>query len=115
MEPEIEHRLTQLETDSRALAKALELQRKETDRRLSELNGEAGRLRQIQERFTTAEKTDALDARVKILEGAQYAYAGRRETQTETTTQTNWDRSIVITIILAIAGVVATFLATHKF
>lgn len=105
MRKHFERRITKLETESKADAQALKLQHIEYDRRLTELNGEAGRIRAIQEKFTTVEATNALDARVKILEGTQFRLAGQAENRTESKSQANfnWQQTIAIGGIVVLA------------
>ena len=104
---EAERRISVLEVEQANGAAALKLQRTETDRRLTELNGEAGRIRAIQEQFTSEDRFDALDARVKILEGTQFRLAGQAENRTENKSQSNWTWQQVFTVggIVVVAAI----------
>lgn len=93
---DFEHRVTKLEADAIAIDKALLLQRTETDRRLGELNGEAGRLRAIQQNYTSADSFNALDARVKILEGTQFRLAGQAENRVDNKLQGNFNWTQIV-------------------
>ena len=102
-------RIVALEVQVRESGRALRLQHRETGRRLKELNNENARLRIFQSQVPSVDAFNALADRVALLEGSQKEYAGRRETQTETTGRARYWWNLAAALALAVGGIAAAY------
>jgi hypothetical protein len=111
-------RLAVLEERSKNTDHALKLQRKEYARRLKQLNGEAGRIRDVQDKSVTAEKfDDYVQSEREARELALRAVTAKTDDNASAIAllvQSQLSRSRVTTLAVSVVGVVIAAIAVVK-